>query len=470
MVPRALVSPLGVLTCVAFPQLSITLGPATQVQMQSINPLREVSMILRAISVCVVAVQIFLMACVSAHALPFTSIDHLNNFRDTRGLNDVGIGQGDSIQFGADVVPNGLQGTTMSAVQGARTLSPSVCNALAVDPNFCARSVAFSPSLNGSWALAFQNGSDTATAVTPVLGAAAASPAPFPLNVTISGSGFTPTLSWTVPSGFVPDAVRVNIYDKTAPSLPNGMKDVVHSQALPGSATTFVVPTTLNSGQSLKAGNSYVLNVQFIETAGHAPLVGGNFNDNIVRRSSSFFDFTPLTASAPPKVLLPTVGPAPDPSTGRGPAYEFHVGAVRAGETIFVDPSVAVGYQYAIGAGNPKFASVSLPNVGDGLFDLSFALGADTIEHSLAANTQFFFPSGGVDAFTVAGIETSAGLDPLNVTAFVTGLSFVADGDFTGTMTPLLEEVPTATPEPATLLLWGTTMAGLGIARSRRSK
>lgn len=131
----------------------------------------------------VTAIQMFLLACVSAHAMPITSIDHLNNFRDTRGLNDVGIAQGDSIQFGADVVPNGLQGTTMSAVQGARTLAPALCNALAVDANFCARSVAFSPALNGSWALSFQNGSDTATAVTPVLGAAAASPAPFLLSI-----------------------------------------------------------------------------------------------------------------------------------------------------------------------------------------------------------------------------------------------------------------------------------------------
>jgi hypothetical protein len=427
-------------------------------------------MILRAMTMLVAVAQVLMFAFMSAHAMPITTIDHLNNFRDTRGLNDVGLGQGDSIQFGADVVPNGLQGTTMSAVQGASVLPPVICNALAIDANFCARSVAFSPTLNGAWTLNFHNGSDTATAVTPVLGAAAATPAPFPSNVTISGSGFTPTLSWTVPPGFTPDAVRVNIFDKTAPSLSNGMKDVVHSQALPGTATSFVVPTTLSSGQSLKAGNSYVLNVQFIETAGHAPLVGGNFNDNIVRRSSSFFDFTPLTSGAPPVVLLPTVGPAPDPTTGRGPAYEFHVAAVKAGATIFVDPFVAVGYQYAIGPGNPKFASVSLPNVGDGLFSLSFLTSMGIVHQSLAANTQFFFPSGGVDAFTVDGIEVSAGLDPLNATAFVTGLSFVADGDFTGTMTPLLEEVPTATPEPATLLLWGTTLAGLGMVRRRRKQ
>jgi hypothetical protein len=337
-----------------------------------------------------------------------------------------------------------------------------------VDANFCARSVAFSPTLNGAWNLTFQNGPNAAPAVTPTLGAPAATPAPFPTNVTISGSGFTPTLSWTVPVGFTPDAVRVNVFDKTAPNLANGQKDVVHSQALAGMATSFVVPSTLNSGQSLKAGNSYVLNIQFIETAGHAPLVGGNFNDNIVRRSSSFFDFTPLTGGAPPQVLLPTVGPAPDPSTGLGPAYQFQVLGVRAGQTIFIDPSVAIGYRYAIGAGNPRFASVSLPNVGDGLFTLSFLTGGNTIQQLLAANTQFFFPTGGVDFFTVNGIGVAAGLNPLDATAFVTGLTFLGDGDFTGTMTPLIVEVPAAVPEPTTLLLLGTALGGISLAQWRR--
>src|ERR1700730_3222652 len=100
-------------------------------------------MILRAMTMLVAVAQVLMFAFMSAHAMPITTIDHLNNFRDTRGLNDVGLGQGDSIQFGADVVPNGLQGTTMSAVQGASVLPPVICNALAIDANFCARSVAF---------------------------------------------------------------------------------------------------------------------------------------------------------------------------------------------------------------------------------------------------------------------------------------------------------------------------------------
>lgn len=42
--------------------------------------------------------------------------------------------------------------------------------------------------------------------------------------------------------------------------------------------------------------------------------------------------------------------------------------------------------------------------------------------------------AGGVDRFQVLGIEASVGLDPFELTAFVTGLTFVANGTFNGTM------------------------------------
>ena len=125
---------------------------------------------------------------------------------------------------------------------------------------------------------------------------------------------------------------------------------------------------------------------------------------------------------------------------------------------------MAIGYDYAIGAGDPNFASVMLPNVGDGNFDLIFGNTATTIQ----ADTQFFFPSGGVSEFSVRGIETSANLDPNNVTAFITGLTFVGGGQFTGTMIPVLQSVP----EPSVLLLLSSGLIGLaGVSwRRRRSK
>jgi hypothetical protein len=69
-----------------------------------------------------------------------------------------------------------------------------------------------------------------------------------------------------------------------------------------------------------------------------------------------------------------------------------------------------------------------------------------------------------VSCFKVLGIEESAGLDPNDPTAFITGLTFTGDGQFTGTMEPVV------TPEPTTLLLFGTTAAGLGLARWRQRR
>ena len=52
-------------------------------------------------------------------AAPITSITDLANFRETIGLNDLGLFQGELDSFGAQVVPNGLTGTRIFATQGA---------------------------------------------------------------------------------------------------------------------------------------------------------------------------------------------------------------------------------------------------------------------------------------------------------------------------------------------------------------
>ena len=65
----------------------------------------------------------------------------------------------------------------------------------------------------------------------------------------------------------------------------------------------------------------------------------------------------------------------------------------------------------------------------------------------LDAGTQFFFQNGGVAAFEVTGIDPSADLDPTNGLAFITGLTFEANGSFTGTMTPITTDV-SAVPGP----------------------
>ena len=163
-------------------------------------------------------------------------------------------------------------------------------------------------------------------------------------------------------------------------------------------------------------------------------------------------------------MILPTVGSDPNPNDNRGAPYQFHVAGVTTGQTIFIDPFVAIGYDYAIGVGDPNLASVSLPSVGAGKFDLTFGNTATTIQ----ADTQFFFPPGGVSEFSVRGIETSANLDPNNVTAFITGLTFAGSGEFTGTMTPVLQSV--GVPEPAVLLLLGSGLAWLASTAAFRRR
>lgn len=203
--------------------------------------------------------------------------------------------------------------------------------------------------------------------------------------------------------------------------------------------------------------------MQLIDTRGDPAIFEAtNNNAEILRRSSSFFNFTPLAAGSPPNVFLPTVDP-------KG-AFHFSITSVGPNAVTFIDPLIAIGYDYAIGAGDPNFASVLLPlGIGDDLFDLFLWDGTDFTDSGidLTGGSQYFFGPPGVDRFSIRGIETSVGLDPNNVTAFITGLTFVSTGAFTGTMTPITVEV--AIPEPATTLLISASMLALAGLRRRRS-
>lgn len=237
-----------------------------------------------------------------------------------------------------------------------------------------------------------------------------------------------PVFSWSLPEGAY-HYVNVNIMDLDAP-WEGPAAPMVHSEMfMPGDTTIYEVPELLSSDLLLEMNRNY-----------SASVVVGLFGESgaMITRSNYFFNFN-IKSGDVPTVFLPMIG--------EDGTFHFDV-AVTEGEIIFIDPEVAVGYDYAVGFGNPNFASVLLPEVGDNLFDLYLFDGsAFVFEAVLEAGEEYFFEPGGVDIFRIQGIETWAGLDPADPIAFVTGLTFVADGVFTGTMTPI-----TATQQPWTIV------------------
>jgi len=388
----------------------------------------------------------------------------VNMFRDRRGANDVGIGQGDLFQYGANIVGGSLGTTVGATYPGGFTDPQQACAPLAVNANFCANATPFNPNqIAQNWTVRFERAGETPLLVTAPSLAGTETAVPFPVNVTITGSGLTPTISWTIPGGFSADAVRINIFDKSDILL-NGQANIIHSVSIPASPNSYTIPGTLTSGESLVAGGNYTFNIQLIDTRNDPSIFDAtNNNAEILRRSSSFFAFTPLTGGQ--AAFLPTVVDG---------VYNFHITDVGPNSVTFIDPFVAVGYDYAIGAGDPNFASVLLPTgIGDNLYDLFLWNGTSFVDSGidLIGGSQFFFTSlfaGGVDRFSIRGIETSAGLDPGNVTAFITGLTFVTAGDFTGTMTPITTEIA-AVPEPDTAALLFAAVLALGLLRGRRA-
>ena len=395
-------------------------------------------------------------------------------FRDIRGANDVGIAQGDRFQFGADIV-GGSATTFLGATYGPQDffiVSPAQlpCGPLTVDPNFCSRTTDSANVLGTTtnpitrlqpWTISFENLTDPLLAVSGPSLTGTDVVVPFPKNVTISNSGLTPTISWTIPNGFVPDGFRVQIFDRDTFRPGTTAADVIQTQILLPTATSFTIPAGV-----LQANGHYDINLQVVETRpndvtpdpnDHLPFTG---NPSILVRSNSFFDFSPLSGG-PPDIHLPTIVNG---------VYNFSVTDVGPTSVTFIDPLLAIGYDYAIGAGDPNFASVLLPTgIGDNLFDLFLWNGTSFFDSgiNLVGGVQFFFAALGVDRFEIRGIEASAGLDPANPTAFITGLTFVSSGNFTGTMTPLTVDVPTNASEPSTLVLIAIALLGF-VALGRR--
>lgn len=204
----------------------------------------------------------------------------------------------------------------------------------------------------------------------------------------------------------------------------------------------------------------------------YARLQRGNVSfDGIVR-------VDPEAGVSPGNPLLPVTGspPAAPPLGGLPPLATpvivlpgWSVPGCRrmVGGTCFVDPEFAAGYVYTMSAGGPKFESVLVPAALSG-GDAEFTLHFDGQHFDLHAGQRFNFTdhvAGGVDRFTLLGVDVTEQLNPNDPNAFVVGLTFGADNgsEFSVQINPLVVGVPE--PGPAWLLLAGVPLLGL---RARR--
>lgn len=171
-------------------------------------------------------------------------------------------------------------------------------------------------------------------------------------------------------------------------------------------------------------------------------------------------EFDPILPSNPP-----------NPVTG---AFEIVIpDGVEAGEVTWIDPPVAVGYEYEVTGG--EFATVTAPSLATVADIDGYLITVGTQTALIAAGqTVDFFDIFGVNPtfVTLTGIDEALALDPANVIAFPTGVSFTARTFQTVvTMTPItMDDNVGAVPLPASMLLYLGGLAGFGfVARRRRA-
>jgi len=410
---------------------------------------------------CAFAVCCFSFLPGLAHAVSIDASD-IYSFRVASGPNTAGFSSNDNLTFGVFASPNGFgedngvpvldangdpaPPTTGTASQNG-TVRQLNFEGDPSNPNLYSGGIQYDPNLTGAWTLNLENGADTLILETPEVGDTRLPARVNDVGLTVGSDKTTPTITWNNVDTD-PDAVRLTVYDLEQRDLAGQAVQVFSSPRFRNGETSYTIP----DGE-LEEDRLYAIRIETrIERDEGISSTGDDLTGSTLSVNRTWFNFA--TSDLPegieiklPEVILTESGT---------PVFVFD-NEVTGGEVEFYDPIVAVGYDYQIGEDNPLFASVLLPDIGDGVFDLllpNFSGGFDLVAE-INAGIEYSFGDG-VEMFRILGIETSAGLDPEDPTAFVSGLSFKEDGRFTGTMTPISQEIaPVPLPAGMPLLLGG---------------
>jgi hypothetical protein len=351
--------------------------------------------------------------------------------------------------------------TTVTAEQNGQILHPTYENSSGVPYEYATEYIP-KVSQRGSWNFTIQNqtyGYSSSNLSTYSIPADIPAAIPFVSNMQVTGT--TPTneiISWTNPKFTVPsDAITATNF------LIANMKtgDIEAVFILPANTTSFDLSQLGHVNDSdgiprkaLTPGIDYQITV----ANSLRSLDGAHLYSN----SRNYTDFSPTTApsgvSGP--IYLPTVS-----INGPGNVtYGFNMN-VTAGVSYNIDPAAARGFIYDIGAGDPNFASVELPDIGNSNpYEVLLWNGTKFVfDAFLEPNTLFDFSTGGVSEFEIFGIDPNANVGLLNANAFITTVTFAGTGTFTGTMTSVV-------PEPSTWAMMVIGFVGIGFVGYRRSR
>lgn len=226
----------------------------------------------------------------------------------------------------------------------------------------------------------------------------------------------------------------------------------------------------LLDGKAIMPGTAFTSNLL---------LSAGGFDGSSIAFSVRFADATsaiyradfldsPPPGSSPANPILPP--PVLPPRFGDICAIDNCIVIVIASQTnqgnpetpIWIDPEVAIGYDYEVVEG-PNVATITMPEgFGDDEYELQ-VLNEVTQDYESVATLNALQPfdvtslfAGGLSSFRVLGIEASAMVDPTDPLGFPTGLTFVSAGAVAVTMTALVPEPTTALMALAATLLAGT--------------